>query len=153
MKTTQIIIIAGLLMTGLVACGSEETPAPQKLYSNVEAVPPSASLSVTSLNSYKAPDEGQIIEKSGLFTTNDDVYDTAHSKLLIPRGATISGMYMNDGTNCKILWKSVFARNDSSGSEENAVPLAQETLPTLCNPDKGIKSGSNLNINFTNKHD
>ncbi len=151
MKHVKTLIITGLLTAGLAACSSDQTPTPAKLYNNVGAVPPTTTMTVTSLSNFKHPHEGQIVEKPGLFTTNDEVFDSSHNKLLIPRGATVSGIYMNDGTSCKILWKSVFANSDSNGNEENAVPINQETLPTLCNPDKNIKRGDDIDINFTSK--
>lgn len=140
----------GILMFSITGCGTPDgTPGPQKLNRNILAVPSSTTLGVTSLTSYSLPEDGQIVEQSGLFKSIDDVYDGADNRILIPSGATINGIYMNDGTNCKILWKSVYAYNDVTGDEINAVPLSLVTKPTLCNPHKVIKLGERITINFT----
>ena len=146
----KILTVTGsLIILTLTACTTDNTPATRKLYRNIQSIPASTSLGVTARDDYNIPDYGQVTEQSGLFTTIDEVYDSADNRILIPSGATIGGIYINDGKTCKIIWKSVYANNDVSGQADNSIPLTEVTRPTLCNPNKGIKAGARLNVNFS----
>ena len=140
----------GLLLTGLVAC-STGTPSPERLTQHVQSIPSSTALAVVSEDSYPNVVDQQAIMQGGSFKTVDSVYDEASGKELIPSGATLRGIYSNDGVTCNITWDAVYANNDENENAMNAVNISQITTPTLCNPGKGIKKGDRLLINFTNR--
>ena len=154
MKTNQLtakslvkLVFGCLLISGLAGCAYETTPNPQKLSRNVQLIPPTAVLSVFSMNDYKLSETGQAIEQSGLYKTIYGIYDETDGNLLIPSNALIRGTYNNNGVTCTINWTSVYAYNEEDN--RNAVALDQVTRPTICDPQKGIKAGEHLIIRFT----
>lgn len=141
----QCIICLSII--GLANCAYEATPNQQQLAKNVQLIPSTSVLSVISQNSYKISDSGQVIEQSGLYKS---VYDLNNERddsvVLIPSSALIRGTYRNDGVTCDINWTSVYAYNEEDN--RNAVALNQVTRPTICDPQKGIKTGDRLIIRF-----
>ena len=148
-NSTHKILIASLLIIGLVGCSSESTPAPRKLYRNIQAISSTTIISVIAQNSYPMPEKNTLIEQSGNFRTINDVYDAADNRILIPSGAIIGGSYSNDGGICRVIWKSVYANNGADYTSENAVSIAQVTEPTKCDSVKGVKVGDRLEIRFS----
>lgn len=68
-NSTHKILIASLLIIGLVGCSSESTPAPRKLYRNIQAISSTTIISVIAQNSYPMPEKNTLIEQSGNFRT------------------------------------------------------------------------------------
>lgn len=146
---THKILIASLLIIGLIGCSSESTPAPRKLYRNIQAISSTTVISVTAQNSYPMPKDDNLVEQSGRFKTINDVYDAVDNRILIPSGAIISGSYSNDGGTCRVIWKSIYANNAVNYHSDNAVSIAQVTEPTKCDSIKGVKIGDRLEIRFS----
>jgi hypothetical protein len=145
-KTIIKQCIICLSIVGLASCAYEMPPNQQQLAKNVQLIPSTSVLSVISQNNYKISDSGHVIEQSGLYKTVYDLNYEPDNSILIPSNALIRGTYHNDGVTCDINWTSVYAYNEEDN--RNAVPLNQVTRPTICDPNKGIKTGDRLIIRF-----
>lgn len=148
-NSSSKILVVSLLIIGLVGCSSESTPAPRKLYRNVQAISSTTIISVIAQNSYPMPLNDNLVEQSGRFKTINDVYDAVDNRILVPSGAIISGSYSNDGGICRVIWKSIYANNATDYHSDNAVSIAQVTEPTKCDSIKGVKIGERLEIRFS----
>lgn len=146
------VLIIGLLLAGLVACGISNPPYTQRLSQNVRTVSAADILDVTAEDSYPVPMEFQplVVEKAR-FKTIYDLYEEDEDKILIPSGIAVTGIYINDGMQCRIVWASVYAHNDKNEDSHNAVPIYHATVPTQCDPATGIQYGDRLTINFTDQ--
>ncbi len=142
------LLLLGLTIAGLAACGTEHTPTPQKLGQDVQTLAPATVISVLAEEDLPVPKNAQIIEQMSEFKTVDNTYDELGNKVLIPRDAIISGSYTNDGVNCKIIWKSVYANEDEYQASRGSFALGQNTSASLCDPLRGIKSGDRITIRF-----
>jgi hypothetical protein len=140
----QCIICLSII--GLANCAYEATPNQQQLAKNVQLIPSTSVLSVISQNNYKISDGGQVIEQSGLYKSVYDLNYELDNSVLIPSNALIRSTYHNDGVTCDINWTSIYAYNEEDN--RNAVALNQVTRPTICDPQKGIKTGDRLIIRF-----
>jgi hypothetical protein len=138
-----------LSVIGLVACSSDQTPTPQKLSQDVQSLPPETVISVSAENSFPTPKNAQVIQQLGSFRTIDNVYDKAGNRVLIPRNAIISGTYTNDGVSCQIAWKSVYANKEEYEEKRGSFVVGDTSVPSVCNPVRGIKAGDRLTISFT----
>ena len=142
------LLILSLFMAGLAACSSSHTPTPQKLAQDVETLPPATIISVFAENNFQVPKNAEIIEQTGRFKTVDNTYDELGNRVLIPRDAIINGTYTNDGVSCSIAWKSIYANKDEHEKKRGSFALSETTLPSICDPIRGIKSGDRLTIQF-----
>jgi hypothetical protein len=149
MKTqNKMLLVASLFLLSLSACSSYNTPTPYKLSRDVEKVPPSTVISVTSVDSYQIPQGSQIIERSGLYKAVDNVYDAQGYKVLIPRDSIITGTYKNDGVSCSVTWGAVYINREEYNQDRGSFSLSKVTQPSICDPIKGVKSGNRLTITF-----
>ncbi|MDQ5921616.1 MAG: hypothetical protein QG673_1675 [Pseudomonadota bacterium] len=145
MKNLPII---SLLIIGLASCGTDNTPTPQRMTQNVQSIPGNTVISVVSQDKYDAPHGAEIIEKKGSYRVIDNIYDTDGYQVLIPRNALISGIYTNDGVNCQIHWKAIYANEKEYEENRGSFVLDQTTSPSICVPTRGIKKGDRLVIRF-----
>ena len=142
------LLILSLCLAGLAACSSDHTPTPQKLSQDVQTLPPATVISVSSEETFQIPKNAQIIEETGKFKTIDNTYDELGNKVLIPRDAIVSATYTNDGVNCKVVWKSIYANKAEHANKRGSFTLGETTVPSICDPIRGIKSGDRLTIQF-----
>jgi hypothetical protein len=144
-----------LLMAGLAACSatSPHTPTPNKLALDIQSIPPQTALSVRAKASLDAPKNAQSIVKMATFVADDNLYDQAGNRLIIPRGAIIVGLYSNDGMECSIDWKAVYASQKDLEAGQGTLTLNQVTSKNKCDPVNGIKVGDRIALTFTSSLD
>lgn len=130
----------------VVSCSTPTTPTPQKLSQNLQAVPPSTVISVISQDNYQLPHDAQIIEKTGVFKTRDNIYDKQGNQVLIPKDAIVVGTYSNDGVNCKVIWKSIYVNGEEYENKRGTFALGSQAQPSICSPERGIKKHDRLTI-------
>ena len=146
MKTKLPLIFSAIL--SLAACSNESLPTPNKLSQNVQAIPPHTVISAISKTSFAIPKNSQSIVKMGKFKVVDNVYDPIGHQVLIPRGAIIDGLYSNDGTTCEISWKTVYSSSDDFDDNQGSIALGRVTNASVCNPQRGVKSGERVTLTF-----
>ena len=142
-------VVVSLLAGVLAACSTTASaPTGLKLSQNIQTVASNSIISVISQSDFAVPKHAQNIMQLGTFKTNDNVYDPDGNKILIPRDAIISGLYSNDGVNCMIEWKGVYA-NLTEYRNKNGSPILRElTTESLCDPQHEIKKGDRVTISF-----
>lgn len=147
------LLLFCLFITGLLTACSTDNPAyPQRLAQNIRHLSSASVLSVYALDNYPAAQPGEIITQSAQFKTIYDLYEDGENKILIPHNTNISGIYRNNGTTCTVTWKTLYANNDQTQDKSNAVPISRDiSVPSNCNPAKGIKYGDRITINFNDR--
>jgi hypothetical protein len=140
------ILVTSLAIISLAACSSNNVPTPQKLSQDISQLPNTQVFSVVAKKNFRVPKNAQIIEEAGEFKTIDNIYDADGEKILIPRGAIVSGTYTNDGVNCKIVWKSIYVNDEEYDENRGSFILGEITEPSTCDPTRGIKSGGRVTI-------
>lgn len=132
----------------MAACADIEAPTPQKLSQDIKSLPSSTIISVISNDSYKAPKGVGVIERIGLFETLDNTYDDRGYQILIPRRAIVKGTYVNDGKKCTVTWSSIYFNKKEYEKNLGSVVLKDRTIPTDCDPQRGVQAGERLLIHF-----
>ncbi len=147
-----LLILLNVLTVTLIGCASysDYSASTIRLSQNIDHIPADTVIVATSEASYRVAKGTQIIEKSGIYKTSDNIYDEDGEKILIPRHAIISGIYSNDGIHCKITWKSIYRDMDSYYNKQGSFSLARRTHPSYCDAERGVKSGDKVTIKFKN---
>lgn len=140
----SMIMLGSITTFGLTACGSDNPPYVLKLERNVKAITPHDNLQVFAMDNYKAIMSGQ----QARFKVIYDLREDGENRVLIPSNTIISGTYFNDGTNCHVKWKDVYAHGDENVEHRNAVDISHIATPTTCDPAVGFKYGEPIIIQF-----
>lgn len=144
------MILLSSLIAGISACSSDNAPTPSKVAQNVQTLAPGTVISAIAKQTHKVPQGAQVIEDTGVYVTTDNTYDRDGYDILVPKGALIKGTYTNDGTSCKVTWKAIYINEDEYENDRGSLILGKTTKPSLCKPEKGIKSGNRVTIRFGN---
>lgn len=142
-------VVVSLLTGVLVACSTTtSTPTGVKLSQDIQSVASNSIISVISQSDFAVPKHAQNIIQLGTFKANDNVYDQDGNKVLIPRDAIISGLYSNDGVDCMIEWKAVYANLTEYHNKNGSPTLRELTTESRCDPQHEIKKGDRVTISF-----
>ncbi len=140
-----------ILTAALSACSSDNIPTPQKLGHDIQTLPPATGIAAVSGENLRAPKDAQIIEKQTAFKVLDNVYSETGNRVVIRRGAIVSGTYSNDGSECKIIWNSIYVNKSEYEDKKGTPSLGSIATPFLCDPVKGIKKGQRVMIRVNNE--
>ncbi|HMT02814.1 MAG TPA: hypothetical protein PKD00_05815 [Burkholderiales bacterium] len=140
-------LLIACVVSGLIGCGSNSSP---KYYDNknVLEMPKATTISTRSMKNFSMPDDNQAIEELGSFKVRDNIYNSSGEQVIIPKHAVISGLYSNDGRNCSISWKSVYANEKNFNAKKVSFSIQDLTEDTACTPDVAIKKGNVVNVQF-----
>jgi hypothetical protein len=140
-----------ILAAALSACSSDNIPTPQKLGHDIQTLPPATGIAAVSMEKLAAPRDAQIIEKQTTFKVLDNIYSETENRVIVRRGAIISGTYTNDGTECKIVWNSIYVNKSEYKDKKGTPSLGSIAEPTQCDPVKGVKKGQRAMIRVNNE--
>jgi hypothetical protein len=143
------LLALGAIATTLAACStSSSARQAENLANNVQAVEQNRILSVIAEKDLAVPHGAQNLVSFAKFHAQDNLYDRNGTKLLIPRNAIVTGVYTNDGINCAIEWKAVYANEADYRKTYGALTLEKEAIPSRCDPMHGVKEGERATITF-----
>ena len=147
MKKLLALIFA--VSTLMVACKTpNDIPAPQ-LEENLKQVPSGTVFGTIAEDDLESPKRyGKGVITLAKFNVIEEVYDETGSKILIPRGAIVTGLYQNDGSRCLIKWKAIYANEEAYENEEPAFQISNKARNSICKSAYGIKQGSKVTIKF-----
>lgn len=134
----------------LSACSSENVPTPQKLGQDLQTLTPSTQIAVAASEDFAVPTGAQVIQKQSVFKVLDNVYSKQSNRIIVPKGALITGLYSNSGTTCKIAWQSMYVNEDDYKNNMGTPQLQSIVQETRCDPVKGIKEDQRILIRVNN---
>lgn len=143
-KIVTIIFIT----SSITSCSTSNPPLVQKLSQDIQEVTTFTAVSAISRSTLTAPKNSQSIVTIGVFKVDDNIYN-GMDKLLIPRGAIITGLYTNDGLRCEIHWVAIYSNLNQYKNQIGSLKISQLTSQSNCRPEYGVKSGERVTISFT----
>lgn len=144
----QKLVFIGLAILLISGCSSELSPEMQMAVHNTAIVTFSTEMVVVSQNDYIVPKKDETIHQHGSYRVTANIYSYMGDNIVIPKGATISGTYINDGTSCHVMWKSVHINAFPGRGWITLISLSGITNPTNCNATLGIRKNDKLRIQF-----
>lgn len=147
LAVTKPIIL--LILAIILGCGSNNLQA-KVMERRLSALCPDSitAVAVEDNHFFDKPQANQIYLHLLKFRVSAAVYDCFKFKEVIPKGAIVSGVYMNDGFRCTIEWQAVYANEAHFQAGYGSLMWGKLAEPIRCNPKAKFISGSKLFINL-----
>jgi hypothetical protein len=144
-------LLALILATSslIIGCENMSSISPKQLDENIQEVPSGTVFGTTSDETLPSPKRyGEGVIKLAKFTSQEEVYNDSGSKILIPIGAVVTGLYENDGSRCRIKWKAIYANEGAYEDEKPSFEISDKVRDSICRSAYGIKQDSKVTIKF-----